>query len=204
MQFDEGGKEMIQVVKCHFEVIFASWPTENSTFFKLIKPWFKCKWHLSHFLPLGKPKFRLWCQESDVLSGRQSLGTHFLPLTSPKCDLGNVEKAMFQMFSCHFEFIFGLLANPKCYWVRSKKRCFKVSHGTLNLFWAPRIAQNAMSRPAIVCLKVLCHASLLEHSTEGWSTCHPTSFNGHCSGDWSVCICERHGGGWNRSRFPVV
>jgi len=34
-------KAMIQVVKRHFEVIFASWPPENSTFFKLIKRWFK-------------------------------------------------------------------------------------------------------------------------------------------------------------------
>ena len=43
-----------------------------------------------------------------------------------------------------------------------------------------------LSRPAIGRLKVRCHASLLEHSTEGGSTCHPTSLYGHCSGDWSV------------------
>jgi len=52
-----------------------------------------------------------------------------------------------------------------------------------------------LSRPAIGRLKVRCHASLLEHSTEGGSTCHPTSLYGHCSGDWSVWICEGHGRG---------
>ena len=52
-----------------------------------------------------------------------------------------------------------------------------------------------MSRPATGRLKVRCHANLLEHSTEGGSTCHPTSLYGHCSGDWSVWICEGHGRG---------
>ena len=42
------------------------------------------KWNLSHFLPLDKPKIRLWWgRESDVLCGRQALGTHFLPIDQP-------------------------------------------------------------------------------------------------------------------------
>ena len=32
-------------------------------------------------------------------------------LTSPKCDLGEFEKATFQGFAYHFELIFGFLAN---------------------------------------------------------------------------------------------
>jgi len=35
-------------------------------------------------------------------------------LTSPKCDLGEVEKAMIQGVAFHFELIFGLLTIPKC------------------------------------------------------------------------------------------
>ena len=151
----------------------------------------------NRFLHLDKPKIRLWwCRINDVSSCRNHWEIIFFPLTSPKFDLGKVEKGM-NSFSTSWP-------THNATWVRSKKRCFKVSHGTLNLFWAPRIAQNALSRPAIGRLKVHCHGSLLEHSTEVWSTCHPTSFNGHCSGDWSVCICERHGAGSNRSRFPVV
>jgi len=34
-------------------------------------------------------------------------------LTSPKCDLSEVEKAMFQGLAFHFELIFGLLTIPK-------------------------------------------------------------------------------------------
>jgi len=52
-----------------------------------------------------------------------------------------------------------------------------------------------LSRPAIGRLEVRCYANLLEHSTGGGSTCHPTSLYGHCSGDWSVWICEGHGRG---------
>jgi len=38
----------------------------------------------------------------------------FFLLTSPKCDLFEVEKAMFQRLAYHFEVIFGLLTIPKC------------------------------------------------------------------------------------------
>jgi len=38
----------------------------------------------------------------------------FFLLTSLKCDLGEVEKAMFQELACHFVLIFCLLTIPKC------------------------------------------------------------------------------------------
>ena len=50
-----------------------------------------------------------------------------------------------------------------------------------------------MSRHVIGRPKDRCHASLIVHSTEGGSTCQPTSSYGHCSGDWCVCIREAHG-----------
>ena len=69
----------------------------------------------SHFLSLDKLKIRLWlCREIDVSSGRQSLGTHFLPLDHPKFDLVEFEKAVFQGVAYNFLFIFRLLARPKC------------------------------------------------------------------------------------------
>jgi len=40
---------------------------------------------------------------------------------SPKCDLGEVEKAMFQGLACHFELIFGVLNIPKCELVEVEK-----------------------------------------------------------------------------------
>jgi len=36
----------------------------------------------------------------------------FFLTTNPKCDLGEVEKAMFHVLACHFEIIFGLLTIP--------------------------------------------------------------------------------------------
>jgi len=68
----------------------------------------------------------------------------FFPLNTPKCDLGKVETAIFQFVACHFQLIFGLLVTQNATWVSSKKRCFKGSHGTINLFWASGLAQNAI------------------------------------------------------------
>ena len=68
----------------------------------------------SEFLPLAKPKIRLWrSRESDVSSGRQALETFFFLLTSPKFDFGKVEKAMFEGLVRHFETIFGILIISK-------------------------------------------------------------------------------------------
>jgi len=61
MQFDDVEKAMIQVVKCHVEVIFCFLTNRKCDFFKLIKRRFKWQMVLeSHFLPLDKPKIRLW------------------------------------------------------------------------------------------------------------------------------------------------
>ena len=38
----------------------------------------------------------------------------FFLLTNPKCDLGEVEKAMIQVVECHFEVIICSLTNQKC------------------------------------------------------------------------------------------
>ena len=70
---------------------FASWTTENATFFSDDS---SGRMALSHFLSLNKPKIGFWCcRESDVSSGRQSLGTHFLPLDQRKMRLGWIRKS---------------------------------------------------------------------------------------------------------------
>ena len=38
----------------------------------------------------------------------------FCPLISPKCDLGEVKKAMFEVAECHFEVILCYMSNRKC------------------------------------------------------------------------------------------
>ena len=49
----------------------------------------------------------------------------FFLLTSPKCDLGEIEKAMSQDFTCHFELIFGLFTIAKCELVEIEKSMFQ-------------------------------------------------------------------------------
>jgi len=136
MQFVEFEKAMIQVVKCHFQVFFCFLTNRNCDFFK---------------------------SKSDDSRGRIALKIHIRLLTSPKFDFGDVEKVMFQVVANHWELIFFLFTGRKydlcevekamfqgshvtlnsfsaswstqyATWVRSKKRCFKVSHD-LNLFW---------------------------------------------------------------------
>jgi len=69
----------------------------------------------------------------------------FFLLTSPKCDLAQVEKAMFRGVASQFELIFDLLTIPNATWVSPKKRCFKTPKGLLNLFSASALAENAIS-----------------------------------------------------------
>ena len=51
----------------------------------------------------------------------------FIILTSPKFDLGEVEKATFQGLPCHFELIFGHLLIAKCELVEVENSMFKGS-----------------------------------------------------------------------------
>ena len=46
-------------------------------------------------------------------------------LTSSKCDLGEVDKAMFQEFLCQYELIYDLLTIQKCDIVEVKKALFQ-------------------------------------------------------------------------------
>jgi len=49
----------------------------------------------------------------------------FFLLTSPKCDLSEVEKAMFQGLACHVELIFGILTILKCDLVEVENTLFQ-------------------------------------------------------------------------------
>jgi len=84
----------------------------------------------SHFLPLDKPK-------TDFSSDRIALKkVIFCLLTSPKFDFGEVEKAMFEVVAKHWEIIFSSTPTENATLLKSKKRCFKGSHVTLNTFSA--------------------------------------------------------------------
>jgi len=116
----------------------ASWPTENATSSGRWNNDLSGRMALKiNILPLDKPKTRLWWgRESDDSSGRQELSYIFFLLTSPKCDLGEVDKSMFQGLALHFQLIYGLLPIQNATWGGSRNRCFKCSHGTMTLFSA--------------------------------------------------------------------
>ena len=54
----------------------------------------------------------------------------FCSLTSPKCDLDEVEKEMFEIVECHFEFHLWYLSNRKCKFFQVDKGQFKWMIGT--------------------------------------------------------------------------
>ena len=65
-------------------------------------------------------------EESDVSRGRMILCTLFYVFTIEKCDLFEVDKAIYQVVERHFESIFCLLSSPKCDVVEVEKAMFKV------------------------------------------------------------------------------
>ena len=71
------------------------------------------------------------------------VGTHFFLLTIPRCDLGEVEKAMFQRLVSHFELIFGLLTIPKFDLVEVQKAMFERLSGTFKIFSPSGLARNS-------------------------------------------------------------
>ena len=108
---------MIQVVANHGELIF----------FLLTSP----KWDLGE---VEKANFQGVAWHFDLILD---------VLTKPNFDLREVEKAMFQGLAWHSQLILDLWTSQKCD-LKWKKRCFKVSNGIHNLFWAFGLAQNAI------------------------------------------------------------
>jgi len=69
----------------------------------------------SHYLPLDKPKnSTLVRSRKRCFKWSPGIVNTISPLTSPKCDFGEVEEAMFQGLLCYLDLIFGLLTIPKC------------------------------------------------------------------------------------------
>ena len=156
---------MIQVVKCHFEVIFPSWPTENAPFFKLIKRRFKWQIDLKViFCLLTSSKFYYGDVENAMF---QVVANHweliFLPLTSPKCVLRKDEKATIHGFACHFELILGLLANPKCDLSEFEKAMFQ------GLAWYSQLILGLWNSPK-------CYLDEVEKAMIEFFECHLKSF----------------------------
>jgi hypothetical protein len=78
------------------------------------------------FISSGRPKMRLgWIRENDVSRGRMVLRLICL-LCVPKCDWGEVEKAMFQEVELHCELISCLPIRPKSDLVVVEKATFQL------------------------------------------------------------------------------
>ena len=84
LYLNEVEKAMIQVVEWHFEVIFCFLTNRKCAFFEVDKATIEVVERYFLFL-----------------------------MSSPKYNLGEFKKAMFQGFACHFELIFGRLTIPK-------------------------------------------------------------------------------------------
>jgi len=67
----------------------------------------------------------------------------FFLLTSPKCDMSKVEKAIFEGLVSHLELIFGILIIPKCDLVEVEKSIFE-----LHLWHFQHISGLGLSRNA--------------------------------------------------------
>ena len=105
MQFEEVDKAMIRVFKCHFEVIFCFLTNRNCHYFQVDKAIIQmAEWHV---------KVIFFLLQAQYLTGE-------------------VGKGMFQVVARQSELVFFLLTSPKGKWVKSRKRCFKGSHFTLN------------------------------------------------------------------------
>ena len=107
---DEVEKAMFQGLEWHSQLIFEHWASWKCNFVNT---------------------------KSNNSSCRQSGGTHFLSLDQPKCNLAEVEKAMFPGVACQFDLIFGLWPSQNATRVIPKKRCFKASNGLVYFFSAP-------------------------------------------------------------------
>jgi len=109
-------KAMFQRLTFHFELIFASWSAQNATWVRSKKRCFKVSnGILNLFSATGLAENPIWwSRKSDDSSGRQSLGTHYLPLDQSKIRLGWSRERYVQGVACHFELFSGFLTIPKC------------------------------------------------------------------------------------------
>ena len=124
---------------------FAFGPTENATFFKLIKRRSTGKWHLKViFCLLIDPKFDFGDVEKALFQVVANHRELFSSLDKTKMRLCKVEKATFQGVACHFEHIFSLLANPKCDLGEVEKAMFLRLAWHFQFILGPGLAQNAI------------------------------------------------------------
>ena len=100
-ELDEVDKAIIQFVECHFEDILWYLPNRKRKFFQV--------------------------EKSYDSNGRMALESHCLPLDKFEIDFGEVEKAIFQVVARLWEHIFFLLTTPKCDLVEVEKAILKGS-----------------------------------------------------------------------------
>ena len=102
-------------------------------------------WELIFFL-LTSPKFELGEVEKPIFQGFACyIELIFGVLTIPKWDLVEFEKQMFQDIAWHLQLIFGLWNCPKCKFGEFVKATFVAVQDTENSFPASWPAQNAIS-----------------------------------------------------------
>jgi hypothetical protein len=70
----------------------------------------------------------------------------FCLLHVAKCDFGEVDKAMFQVVEYPWKSVFRLLPPQNMTWVKSIKRCFKVSMGHANSFSISLASKKQLGR----------------------------------------------------------
>ena len=145
-ELGEFEKVMFQGVAWHFELISPSWSAQNATCVRSKKRCFKVSnGILNLFSASGLAENAIWWRRiSDYSSGRQSLGTHYLLLTSPKCDLGEVVKDTFQGIACHFELSSGFVTIPKCDLGEFEKAMFQGLEWHSQIFSDSGLAENAI------------------------------------------------------------
>ena len=122
---------MIQVVECQFKVIFCLLTNRKCEFFQVDKATIQVHIKVTFcimssqkndFRDVEKAMFHVVANQWELI---------FFPLTSPKSDSSKVEKAMFQGAHVTLNSYSASWLTQNATWVRLKKRCLKVSHGTL-------------------------------------------------------------------------
>jgi len=72
-----------------------------------------------------------------------ALSTSFRPWTSSKCDFGELKNVAFLVFAWHCELIFCLLSSPKCGLDEVEKAIFMLANVTLKSFSVSRPTKNS-------------------------------------------------------------
>ena len=157
--FGEGEKALFQGLAWHLELNLGLLPVRNATWMRLIKRYFKRSTGTGNSFSAPSHSQNATCAKSRMRWFKRSNDcTLFCMFTIPKCDLFEVDKAIFQVVEWHFESIFCLLSSPKCDVVEVEKAVSSAIMTLWNHFrsldqlkfslWWVRESDVSSSRPA--------------------------------------------------------